>query len=147
MDNSNQKNDIRFRKRGRGKIRIIKRNRVDNNELKAELIKFTKSKNVSERLGELFVDLVDNLATKNNFSGYSFLEEMKSEAILHLLKYSKAYDPKKSNYAFTYCSQIASRAFIQIIKKEKKRAKSKKEFIEKILRDKNFFTNDSAVIP
>ena len=87
------KSDQRNRKRGKGKIKIVKRQHVNSEELKNELIKFKKCGIASERLGEIFLDLVENLATKSNFSGYSYLEEMKSKAIFFLLNYSKNYNP------------------------------------------------------
>lgn len=162
----------RNRKRGRGKIKIIKRQHVNNKELMAELIKFKetiveahddkeeriqaavdkdlpteeiemlRNEDVfgrpSERLGEIFVDLVDNYATKPNFSGYPYLEEMKSRAIFFLIKYSKNFNPEKSNNAFAYCTQIVKNAFIQVIKKEKKHLETKKALAEKYYQERRF---------
>lgn len=87
--------------------------------------------NASERLGELFYNLVENLATKNSFSNYSYLDKMKSNATFFLLKYAaKSYNPEKSKNAFAYCTQIAKNAFIQIINKENARYEAKKKFVE-----------------
>jgi hypothetical protein len=146
--------DIRNRKRGKGKIKIVKRQHVNSEELKNELIKFKKSGMASERLGEIFLDLVENLATKSSFSGYSYLEEMKSKAIFFLLKYSKNYDPdsiskrtnKKVMSSFAYCTQIAINAFIQVIKKETKHNEAVKGYIEKYFREKNFFKKDDILL-
>lgn len=121
------KEQPRDRKRGKGKIKIVKRDHVTKEELEKELMDFKKTAICSERLGELFMDLVENLATKTNFSGYSFLEEMKSKAIFFLLKYSKNFNPNKISKRtkqkvspFAYCTQIAINGFKQVIKKEKK---------------------------
>jgi hypothetical protein len=98
----------------------------------------------SERLGELFLQLVDNFATKTNFSNYPYLEEMKSRAIFFLLKYSHSYDINKLNSvgqipsAFCYCTQIVHNAFRQVIKKEKKKLASKKEFIDDYFQNNHF---------
>jgi len=92
----------------------------------------------SDRLGEIFLDLVENYATKSNFSGYTYLEEMKSRAIFFLLRYSPSFKPEKSNNAFSYCTQIVKNAFIQVIKKEKKRTESKKKYVEDYYRNKDF---------
>ena len=99
------------------------------------MVKFTKTGVASERLGEIFLDLVDNYATKSNFSGYSYLEEMKSRAIWFLLSYSKGFNPEKSNNAFAYCTQIVKNAFIQVIKKENKISDAKKVYIEEFFRN------------
>lgn len=140
------KDDARNRKRGRGKIKIIKRQRVDNEELKTELLSYIKTGKASERLGEIFIDLVDNYATKSNFSGYSYLEEMKSRAIFFLLMYSKSFKPEKSNNAFAYCTQIVKHAFIQVIKKEKKHNETKRALIEKYSKEKNYVKRDDPLI-
>ncbi len=138
--------DNRNRKRGRGKIKIIKRQHVNNEELKNELLVFIKTKKASERLGEIFIDLVDNYATKSNFSGYSYLEEMKSRAIFFLLMYSKSFNPEKSENAFAYCTQIVKNAFIQVIKKEKKHAETKRMVAEKYYKEKDYMKKDDQLI-
>jgi hypothetical protein len=139
------KDEMRNRVRGKGKIKIIKRQRVDNKELLAELIKFKKSGTASERLGEVFLDLVDNYATKSNFSGYSYLEEMKSRAIYFLLLYSRSFNPEKSNNAFAYCTQIVKNAFIQVIKKENKHAETKKNFVEEFFRNVDYARKEDNI--
>lgn len=126
------------RTRGRGKPKIIKRDKVNNGELKTELMEFIKTGIASERLGQIFIDLVDNYATKASFSGYTFLEEMKSRAIFFLLKYSKSFKPEKSSNAFAYCTEIVKNAFIQVIKKEKKHAETKKAYAEKFFRENDY---------
>jgi len=176
MESSEEKN----RKRGRGKIKITKRQHVNNKELVEEIVKFKKSYNdakeekekrieqakkdklspekieeieneevygiPSERLGEIFLDLVDNFATKSNFSGYTYLEEMKSRAIFFLLKYSKSFNPEKSKNAFAYCTQIVKNAFIQVIKKEKKYVESKKVLVERYYHERKFDKKDDDLI-
>ena len=144
-----EKENTRNRKRGRGKIKITKREKVNNEELKKELIAYINSKprKASERLGEIFIDLVDNFATKSNFSGYSFLEEMKSRGIYFLLAYSTSFNPEKSTNAFAYCTQIVKNAFIQVITKEKKHAEVKKALIEKYRKEhKDYFKKDDDFI-
>jgi hypothetical protein len=172
-DNLSSKN----RQRGRGKIKITKRQLVNNEELVSELAKFKESyvneltihnKKIqdaikskqpeqvieklqkqeifgtpSERLGEIFVNLVDNYATKSNFSGYTYLEEMKSRAIFFLLKYSKNFDYTKSKNAFAYCTQFVYHAFLQVIKKEKKHIETKKALVEKYYHERKFDKRDS----
>lgn len=168
------------RRRGRGKIKITKRQHVNNEELVNELLDFKASyqdalkkkeekikkakksgassekikkledKEVygvpSERLGEIFVNLVDNFATKSNFSGYTYLEEMKSRAIFFLLRYSKNFDPEKSKNAFAYCTQFVYHAFLQVIKKEKKHIEAKKALVEKYYNEKRFDKKDDDLI-
>lgn len=143
MENENR---VKNRKRGHGKIKLKKRDKVNNDELRTELVAYIESGTASERLGELFLALVDNYATLSKFSGYTFLDEMKSRAILFLLKYSTNYNPEVSKNAFSYCTQIAHNAFVQIIKREKKYAQNKKEHAEKMYRERNFFNHKDTLI-
>lgn len=138
--------DNRNRKRGRGKIKIIKRQHVNNKELREQLLMFIDTGKATERLGEIFIDLVDNYATKSNFSGYSYLEEMKSRAIFFLLKYSHSFNPLKSENAFAYCTQIVKNAFIQVIKKEKKHAETKRVLAEKYYKDQDYLKKPDQLI-
>lgn len=141
----NQEN-VRNRVRGKGKIKIVKRQHVDNKELVAELIKFKQSGIATERLGELFLNLVDNYATKSNYSGYSYLEEMKSRAVFFLLNYSSSFDPAKSNNAFAYCTQIVKNAFIQVIIKENRHNETKKKYIEQFFRNVHYDHKDDDLM-
>ena len=141
-----EKKEDRNRVRGKGKPKIIKRQHVDNKELFIELEKYIDSGVASERLGEIFLNLVDNYATKSNFSGYSFLEEMKSRAIFFLLKYSTSFNSEKSTNAFAYCTQIVKNAFIQVIKKENRHIETKKNYIEKFFREVNYHQKEDGLI-
>lgn len=136
----------RNRVRGKGKVKIVKRQHVNNEELHVELLSYIKTGIASEKLGEMFLALVDNYATKSNFSGYSFLEEMKSRAIFFLLKYSKGYKPAKSKNPFAYCTQIVHNAFVQVIKKENKLIKGKKEYIENFFRHVHYNKKDDDLM-
>lgn len=149
----NLKNDPRNRKRGKGKIKIVKRQHVDNDELEQELINYKKTGIASERLGELFLDLVENYATKSNYSGYSYLEEMKSKAIYFLLSYSKGFNPnliskrtKQKVRAFAYCTQFVYHAFLQVIRKENRHEAAIKGYVDKYFREKDFFKKDDNLI-
>lgn len=145
-DQVDKKEEVRNRTRGKGKGKVIKRQHVNNAELIEEIIKYKESEEkngkgkgiASERLGEIFLNLVDNYATKSNFSGYSFLEEMKSRAIFFLLKYSLSFKPQKSKNAFAYCTEIVKNAFIQVITKENKRIEGKRNYVEKFFRELHY---------
>lgn len=109
---------------------------IDKDEYTAELIKYKKSGKATERLGELFTIHVDRYATSLSFKNYTYLDEMKSQAKLFLLKYSTSFDPnyaakngKKMN-AFAYCTSIIYNAFLQVIQREKKHSALKDKLIK-----------------
>ncbi|MCS7316936.1 MAG: hypothetical protein NZZ41_01250 [Candidatus Dojkabacteria bacterium] len=119
---------------------------IDNDEYVKEILNYKKTGIASERLGELFTLHTERYASALSFKNYTFLEEMKSQAKLFLLKYAKSFDPnydsktgKKLN-AFAYCTAIIYNAFIQVINREKKHSKLKDKII-KVYKDINFYSD------
>lgn len=84
-------------------------------------------KPVPDYAAESFLKIVKGIASKRNFSGYTYIEDMKSEALEHCIKYADRFKIEKSTNAFAYFSQITYNAFIQYINKEKKYANFKFE--------------------
>ncbi len=104
---------------------------IDKDEYTKEVINYIESGIASERLGELFITHVDHYASSSCFKGYTYLDEMKSQARLFLLKYCRSFkaeygenNNKKPN-AFAYCTTIIHNAFLQIIQREKRHSKLK----------------------
>lgn len=109
---------------------------IDKEEYTKQVIEYKKEGRASERLGELFMIHVDHYAASSCFKGYTYLDEMKSQARLFLLKYSKSFKPeyaekmgKKPN-AFAYCTSIIHNAFLQVLQREKKHSKLKDAIIK-----------------
>jgi hypothetical protein len=120
----------------RRKIADPSRYYVDIEEYTGEVIQYKNTEYASERLGELWKLHVDKCASSASFKNYTFLDEMKGEALLFLVKYSKSFDPnkilksgKKPN-AFKYCTTMIHRAFIQVIAKQKRHSELKDKLIK-----------------
>lgn len=101
---------------------------VDNRkftEAMTEWATVARSKPKNERpplppfVGECLMKLVTGYARKVNFSGYTYVDEMRSEALLTCVKYAHNFDPEKSQNAFAYFTQIIHHAFTQVLNKEK----------------------------
>jgi hypothetical protein len=73
-------------------------------------------------VGVCFMLICNKLATKPNFAGYSYKDEMIADAIENCVSAAHSFDPNKSNNPFAYFTQIAWNAFIRRIAKEKKQA-------------------------
>lgn len=115
-------------------INKAKKNYVTNKELLEEirLYKLTITDSLpngkmSERLGEMIMSIAKGLSQKPNYSGYTWVEDMRAESILTCCKYLKNFDPEKSNNPFAYVTQICARAFIAYLNKQKKHAKIKND--------------------
>ena len=93
------------------------------------------------RLGEIVVLTVDRVATQTKFRHYTYLDDMKAEAIYQSIRGITKFDLDKVNDAgqksssFSYLTQIITNAFRQILKKEKKNREIKDQAIEMVLNE------------
>jgi hypothetical protein len=108
-----------------------KKNYVNNKDLLQALIDYKKlvaeaeesgERNpiVPDYIGKCILLIATRLATKPNFSGYTYKEEMISDGIENCLQYIHNFNPDKSQNPFAYFTQIIWFAFLRRIAKEKK---------------------------
>jgi hypothetical protein len=118
---------------------------VEKNALKTEfetaLERATTKTYCTPRLGEIVVLTVDRVATQTKFRHYTYLDDMKAEAIYQSIRGITKFDLDKTNDAgqksssFSYLTQIITNAFRQILKKEKKNREIKDQAIEMALNE------------
>jgi DNA-directed RNA polymerase specialized sigma subunit len=75
---------------------------------------------VTEYIGMCIYQIANRLATKPNFSGYTYKEEMISDGLENAIQALNNFDPEKSKNPFAYFTQIIWYAFLRRIDKEKK---------------------------
>ena len=108
-----------------------KRNYVNNKDLLAALIAYRAAvaeaeeggedkPQVPDYIGKCIMMIAQRLATRPNFSGYMYKEEMISDGIENCLQYIHNFNPEKSQNPFAYFTQIIWYAFLRRISKEKK---------------------------
>ena len=108
-----------------------KKNYVNNKDLLAALIEYKskcveaeecgdKNPQVPDYFGKCIMLIAQRLATRPNFSGYMYKEEMVSDGIENCLQYIHNFNPEKSQNPFAYFTQIIWYAFLRRISKEKK---------------------------
>lgn len=107
------------------------RNYINNKDLYENMVEYrillleaeqngTQKPKVTEYIGKAIMLICTNLAKKPNFSGYTYKQDMISDAIMDCLSAVDNFDPNKTNNPFAYFTQIAWNAFIRRIHKEKK---------------------------
>lgn len=115
-----------------------KKNYINNADFTAAVAEWVAQYRVntatpmSSYIGECFMKLVEGCGKKPNFSGYTYLEEMKSEALLTCMKYAHNFDINKSNNAFAYFTQYITNAFVGVINAEKKISDTKFNYIKEM---------------
>ena len=85
---------------------------------------------VSRYIAECFMKISRHLATKPNFSGYPFVEDMIGDGIENCLQYLHNFDPKKSQNPFAYFTQMVYYSFLRRIDKEKKNLASRFKYMD-----------------
>jgi hypothetical protein len=89
---------------------------------------------VSEYCGKCIWLITENLARKPRFMNYSFIDEMKSDALENCFLYFDNFNPEISQNPFAYFTQIIYYAFHRrISKEEKNRYIMYKKFQESVL--------------
>jgi len=111
--------------------RRAKRNYVNNRDFLDALIQYkadcTAAEDTGDELprvpdyiGTCIYQIATRLATKPNFSGYTYKDDMISDGIENCLLYIRNFNPDKSQNPFAYFTQIIWYAFLRRIAKEKR---------------------------
>jgi len=118
---------------------------VKNKDMLIELKKFKDTGKIGEELGKMFILIASNLSNKNNFSGYTWKDEMVSEAVLTCIKYCKNFDPDKSDNPFAYFTKYCYNSFIGYIKKQNRHGNIKQTLYDNkdMIEDGNYYTYKS----
>ena len=120
---------------------MAKKNYINNAEFLDCIVQYkTKCQDAEESgdpqppipnyIGECIYKIATRLATKPNFSGYSYKEEMISDGLENAIQALGNFDPNKSHNPFAYFTQIIWYAFLRRIDKEKKQLYIKHKVVE-----------------
>lgn len=77
---------------------------------------------MSDYIGSCFIQISNRLASKGNFAGYSYRDEMVDDGIENCIVAINSFDCEKYDNPFAYFSQIIWFAFLRRIDKEKKQS-------------------------
>ena len=106
-------------------------NYIDRNELHSEMKAYKDTGVISERLGQFFITMTDHILGHSNFRNYTqdVREEMKSHALLLLVKYSHNCDAyqRDARQTFNYITTIVMNACKQVLQKYYKQQNIKRE--------------------
>lgn len=108
-----------------------KRNYVNNPEFLEAIVAYKKlctdaedsgdtTPQITNYIGQCIFQISTRLASKPNFSGYSYKDEMISDGLENAIQALGNFDPEKSSNPFAYFTQIIWYAFLRRIDKEKK---------------------------
>ena len=114
---------------------------VNNKALLECIEKYQKQKNeaiqnntalpkIPEYFGEAIIQIATRFSRRPNFIGYSFRDEMISDAIEHALVAVDKFDANKSSNPFSYITTMVYYSFIRRIAKEKRQSYIRSKLIQ-----------------
>ena len=92
-------------------------------------MKIKKRKQISRKLGQMIQEIAEGLSSKGNWSGYTWKEDMVSEAKLMVFLYMHNYKEEYKN-PFNYISKLCENAFIQFVQKNNKHSSTKQKLYD-----------------
>lgn len=86
--------------------------------------------NMTRRLAEMFMKLCERYATRSNWRGYTYNEEMRGQALLQLSQIGLQFDESKSQNPFAYYTAAITNSFTRILNIEKKNQNIRDDILE-----------------
>jgi len=91
---------------------------------------WTPAQCMTPKLVGMLQMLVDRYSQKVNWRGYTYIDDMRSEAIVSLMQNALKFNPEKSQNPFGYYTQIVTHSFLTFLDKEKKVRRIKDTLLE-----------------
>lgn len=85
---------------------------------------------ITEELGKMFIKLSERYAQRSNWRGYTYVEEMKGQAILQLSQIGLQFDESKSENPFAYYTAAVTNSFTRVLNLEKKNQNIRDDLLE-----------------
>ena len=85
---------------------------------------------ITNNLVQMIMLMVDQYGTSGNWAGYSYIEDMKSSALVHLVDVALKFEELKSDNPFAYYTQVIAMKFTATVNAEKQQAKIKSDLLQ-----------------
>jgi hypothetical protein len=93
--------------------------------------KFSKDHGrITENLGKMYIKLSERYAQRSNWRGYTYIEEMRGQAILQLSQIGLQFDESKSENPFAYYTAAVTNSFTRVLNIEKKMQNIRDDMLE-----------------
>lgn len=88
--------------------------------------------NITDKLADMFMMLVNRYSQRSNWRGYTYLNEMKGQALLHLVYMGLKFNEHKSDNPFAYYTQSISNSFTRVLNEEKQHQDLRDDILEEM---------------
>jgi len=93
--------------------------------------KFSKDHGaMTAKLAHMFIKLCERYATRSNWRGYTYNDEMRSQALLQLSQIGLQFDESKSQNPFAYYTAAITNSFTRVLNIEKRNQNIRDDILE-----------------
>lgn len=93
--------------------------------------KFSKEHGaMTNKLAHMFIKLCERYATRSNWRGYTYNDEMRSQALLQLSQIGLQFDESKSQNPFAYYTAAITNSFTRVLNIEKRNQNLRDDILE-----------------
>jgi hypothetical protein len=85
---------------------------------------------MTNKLAHMFIKLCERYATRSNWRGYTYNEEMRGQALLQLSQIGLQFDESKSQNPFAYYTAAITNSFTRVLNIEKKMQNMRDDILE-----------------
>lgn len=85
---------------------------------------------ITDKLARMYMKLCDRYSTRGNIRGYTYVDEMKGQALLQLVLVGLQFDESQSSNPFSYLTSTLTNAQIRVLNTEKKNQRMRDELLE-----------------
>jgi hypothetical protein len=86
--------------------------------------------NMTKKLAHMFMKLCERYATRSNWRGYTYNDEMRSQALLQLSQIGLQFDESKSQNPFAYYTAAITNSFTRVLNIEKRNQNLRDDILE-----------------
>lgn len=94
------------------------KNYINNADLMIQVSISREQDQMTNELVKMLTMLCDRYATRGQFSGYSYVDDMKAYAMYMIVRTWRAFNPEKGSNPFAFYTQCIKNSFIQYLNKE-----------------------------
>tara|TARA_R110000803_G_C11918137_1_gene314024 strand:+ start:64 stop:975 length:912 start_codon:yes stop_codon:yes gene_type:complete len=85
---------------------------------------------MTNKLAHMFMKLCERYATRSNWRGYTYNDEMRSQALLQLAQIGLQFDESKSQNPFAYYTAAITNSFTRVLNIEKRNQNIRDDILE-----------------
>ena len=104
---------------------------INNRDLLIEVALSKEQGRLTDKLAHMLTMLCKRYATKGNYVGYTYNDDMQAYAMMMICRTWHKFDPLKSNNPFAFYTQCIKHSFIQFLNQEKRQRDIRDELLVK----------------